>query len=387
MNAISMLRPTKELCALLLCSTVVSLVSAAQATKALPIPTGIWVVESTERPADNADAIKALARPDVDGVFLKVTWRDLEPEDGRYDWTFLDSQIRYAASLHKTVSIAVAAGIFTPDWVYKAGAASFTMIGERRRQKNFCQPSPLPLPWDPVFLASWTKMIQSLGERYTGNPAVVMVKFGGFNDQTWELILPHKTGGERVQSFLDTTSCVIPDDVKQWKEKGYTSTKMIAAFRRILNAYADAFPNQRVAMMTGTDSLPPLGTNGEPDAAAASLPETVFQDDARKLLGTRFVEQANNLSAPFTDPLVVKAAQQGITGFQAAWPATGDSNCFMNKGTSPCQPVEVMQRALGNAVKAKVCYLELFPKDIFNPEIQPIIDDAREQIRAHCSWK
>src|SRR5262245_25772881 len=68
------------------------------------------------------------ANPNIDGIALRATWDMIETADGVYDWSYLDSQIAAAAAAGKKVTLSIPAGIDTPDWVYDAGAASFSFI-------------------------------------------------------------------------------------------------------------------------------------------------------------------------------------------------------------------------------------------------------------------
>jgi hypothetical protein len=67
----------------------------------------------------------------VDGISIRVFWSDVEPTDGTFAWTTLDSLIAQAAAAHKLVTIRVMPGFGTPSWVYSAGAQSFNFVWDQ----------------------------------------------------------------------------------------------------------------------------------------------------------------------------------------------------------------------------------------------------------------
>jgi hypothetical protein len=98
----------------------------ANASGLKPGPHGIFAL----LPSFNSDRRVNLSRPVwsnpvVRGVRVRTVWRNLQPEENRFDWSYLNEAVALAARHGKSVGVSVAAGISTPDWVYRGGAERF----------------------------------------------------------------------------------------------------------------------------------------------------------------------------------------------------------------------------------------------------------------------
>ena len=58
-----------------------------------------------------------LQNPDVDGVSIRQAWADLEPSEGAFDWSFLDSEVSRAAAAGKQVLLRINTQANKPTWV------------------------------------------------------------------------------------------------------------------------------------------------------------------------------------------------------------------------------------------------------------------------------
>jgi hypothetical protein len=76
---------------------------------------GVWW-----RGGPDPAAIKAQA-PFVKGVFVALRWRDLEPEDGRYNWPMFDQVFAKYARSGLYIQYMVWVGPDSPRWIYAAG--------------------------------------------------------------------------------------------------------------------------------------------------------------------------------------------------------------------------------------------------------------------------
>jgi len=74
-----------------------------------------------------------LANPDVDGISLRQDWSALEPADGTYDFTFLDTAVAACSAAGKQVLLRINTQSGKPAWVTTAiqnaaAASSRTLI-------------------------------------------------------------------------------------------------------------------------------------------------------------------------------------------------------------------------------------------------------------------
>src|SRR5438874_13833281 len=80
---------------------------------AAEIPRGVFSLFGTGTPATN----DALENPDVAGISVRQNWVDLEPSEGNFDWSFLDSEVAKAAAAGKVVLLRIITQGGKPTWV------------------------------------------------------------------------------------------------------------------------------------------------------------------------------------------------------------------------------------------------------------------------------
>jgi hypothetical protein len=292
--------------------------------------------------AGNACRESILANPNVDGISIRQDWKDLEPAEGTYDWTFLDSEVGRIAAAGKQVILRINTQAAKPDWVTtavsQAGGLFFTFDDAGVQ-------ATIPVFWDPTFLAKKKAMIAALGAHFTGNPAIriVCASFANASSEDWSV--PHT-----------------PDEVQEWLALGYTSQKLLDAGKEIIDATMTAFPNQFVTLaVAGNGDLDP-----DPNYVARNAVLA-----ARTTWPGRLVVQKNNF-ATFNPP-----APGTGTVFQLLWdsrPNIGGQmlfNCFsdtdyrMNDGV-PEDPATILHQSINLGVSYEVNYLEIYQIDVLN---------------------
>lgn len=325
----------------------------------------------------------ALSNRYVDGIYLRFDWRDIEPRAGQYAWDVIDRQLALVQQARKKASVSIRAGAYSPDWLRRLGAEFIHTKVAPERQKDFCEDLNVPVPWDATFLAQWVEFIKAFGQRYHTHPAISSIKITGISYRTSETSLPHKQG-ETKRSVREGKVCQFTDDIKSWKEKGYSTTKVTNAYKTILGVFATAFPHHPLVLMSGSSAFPPLGANGENDPRAAALATTEFLTIGRQQLGNRFVGQNNGLTSLKVDSGVKRFAESGgRVGYQAAWHVTNDAHCYMGGGAAlkkagkscPESP-DTMRAVFMQAIGAKAEYVEIMAIDIANPRFEQALAEA-----------
>ena len=112
---------------------------------------GIGFVGS--RPQD----IQLLSRSYVKFGAINLEWKDIEPKEGEYDWTALDTQLEKYYQLGKAVPIRINTPV--PDWVFNYVACVGTSRGGNA-----------PQYWDPRYLSILDKMISSYAHHLGNSP-------------------------------------------------------------------------------------------------------------------------------------------------------------------------------------------------------------------------
>jgi hypothetical protein len=186
----------------------------------VPKPVGIFVSKGTG-PAKPAQ----VNFPHIDGWLAEFDWKLIEPSPGRYNWAPVQSDIALARRLHKKITLLFRSGPWTPPWVYQSGVAGFQYtLGAKYRK---AQAAIMPIPWDPTFIKLWTRLIREAGRRFGNDDTVMLVHMSGSTKNGMELQLPFA-----------------PAERARWARAGYSEARVIEAWKPIIDAYAEAFPNK-----------------------------------------------------------------------------------------------------------------------------------------------
>ncbi|WP_309399184.1 beta-galactosidase [Cerasicoccus maritimus] len=109
--------------------------------------------------------------PQLRGVLIRVTWAQLEPTPGNYDFSALDLQVAKVESYGKQWSLASpAGGVGTPDWLMDELGADYIDYSFRGVPGY-----RLPLIWDPVVQARLKQLAEALAERYNDSESLKLV--------------------------------------------------------------------------------------------------------------------------------------------------------------------------------------------------------------------
>jgi hypothetical protein len=306
-------------------------------------PRGVFSLSNSDRIANDT----VLNNPDVTGVSIRHSWASLEPIEGVFDWTFLDSEVARAAAAGKKVMLRIGTQAGKPAWVTaavrNAGGTFFTFDDNG-------VPTTIPVFWDPTFLAKKTAMITALGARFTNNPAVriVVASFANATSEDWNV--PH-----------------MPTDIARWLALGYTSQKMLDAGQRIIDATMAAFPNQYVTLAVGSNGEG-HGIDLDPDENYVARNAVL---NARAFWPGRLFAQKNTLktcipAVPGTDtPYEMIWDFQPLVAWQMLWPCFNDPTYKVN-----CEEAIGPAAALTEAVDAGVTYgakfIEIYQIDVIN---------------------
>ena len=325
-------------------------------------PRGLVVVRSIRNSPQQDQALdqQALKNPFISGVDFQIHWRDLEPADGKPDWSKLDDLFAAATSSKKWVELEIYPGFFAPAWALD-GAKSQSFPAEYGPEKG--KVLPLPMPWDGVYLNHWFAFLKQLSDRYGKSPAFRVVAAGGPTSVTEEMTLPES-----------------PQDLKKWQDAGYTPSKYIAAWQKVFQVYATDFPNQDVALVVGNGLN--INDQGKIERGEAMRTRQAIVDQAMRLLGRRFSLENHDLHAgpnhqsPATS-FVMSYSGRVITGLEMTCAA---ENCSPEMGAPGDPPLGLKQSiAKGmepNRAGQHVSYLEIYEPDVLADEMQPVLRDA-----------
>ncbi len=321
------------------------------------VPRGVFSLSNTGNPCSNT----VLANPDVAGVSIRYPWLDLEPTEGAFNWTFLDSEVARVAAAGKQVLLRIGTMSGRPDWVttavQRAGGKFFTFDDDG-------VPTTIPVFWDTTFIAKKKAMIAAVGKRFTNNPAVTIVtaSFANATSEDWNV--PH----------TDT-------DITNWFAVGYSTDKMLHAGWQIIDATMEAFPNQYVTLAIGGNGH--VKGTGNLDPTADYVAENAIAT-ARDSWDGRLIAQINSLAtfnppSPGPDGSIWNLLwnSQPAVGAQMVFWCFDDPTYRVNGGV-PANPVRVLTECINAAVSYELDYVEIYQKDVIN--LPTVISYAKSQL-------
>jgi hypothetical protein len=352
--------------ALVLVYTLLLLPSAAMARPAQshastdnPLPGGLVVVIEN-KPQQNAGLdLRALNNPFISGVALQIRWRDIEPVQGKPDWSKLDQLFAAAESSKKWVQLLVFPGFFSPPWAMEGAQIAMFAIQYGPGKGTL---ERLPLPWDRVYLGHWFDFLKQLSAKYGKSPAFRVVAAAGPTSVSAEFTLP------------DT-----PEDVQRWRSVGYTPSKYIAAWREVFRVYEADFPNQYVSLSLGFGLN--IDEQGKRDARGRKPTKDAIIEEAIAVFGRRFALQNSNLDGnpepnhgPHGVPLVISYNGRVVTGFQLRTSCVRNSGNMGAEGDPPLALKKSINRGMEpNDAGHRINYLEIYEPDVLADEMQSVL--------------
>ncbi|MDR3577425.1 MAG: beta-galactosidase [Anaerolineaceae bacterium] len=342
-------------------------------TPSLPVhifakqPRGITAVNNFEPSAQAGSMFdgklfddQTYLNPNVAGITFRTSWGDIEPTQDNFNWTKLDKVFDSAEKNGKWVELVLIPGMGTPGWALQGvQTATFSVIYGPGKGDNLL----MPLPWDQTYLNRWFTFLKAVSVRYQNRPSFIKIAADGPTSITGEMTLPNA-----------------PADLCNWVKLGYTSDRIIAAWKQVFANYAQIFRRQYFSLAL-YPPLPIVSTthceNGNPTG--------IDHNESRRVnaviigLGTdnyprRFILQENGLTAANQDPsigaydIVKNYSGQVVTGFQLATSAILNP-AFMG---DPDGAV-ALQKSLQRGLDANAQFLEVYEPDVLSPAAQNVL--------------
>jgi len=323
-------------------------------------PNGLVVVIE-DKPSQPID-LATVSNPNISGVALQIHWSDLEPAEGKPDWSRLDSLFASAHKANKWVALLVFPGFFTPPWALKDVPTGTFAIqygpgnGEVRQ---------LPAPWNDLYLSRWFSFLKLLDARYGNDAGFRMIAADGPTSVSAEFTLPKS-----------------PADTRQWQSLGYTPDKYVDAWRKVFQEYASDFPKQYISLSVGAGQIN-ISNAGEVTTGEGTSTRQAIVDAAKAALGARLVLQSSNVHAGpgpnernsrRDDAFIIDYAGRVITGLQMRTSATGASAVMGAAGDPPLALRRSVDLAmLPNANGRHIDYLEIYSPDVAAADMQAVL--------------
>jgi len=317
----------------------------ANAQDLKPGPHGIFALLPSFNNARRVNLARPVwSNPLVRGVRLRTVWRNVQPEESSFDWSYFDEAVVLAARHGKSIGLSVAAGIFTPDWVYRGGAQrfDFTLTGPWRPTRHMTMPEP----WDDEFLKKWGATVRAMGRRYDGNASVAYVVIGGL--------------GFSIESFYVKT----PEDIAKLQSLG-GAARWLEGAKRIVDLYAEAFP--------ATPFLYAMATPIKDDYTAT---RELVEYGVAKYPGRFGIMHAGLNAAAglslYPNHAVQIYSAKAPAGFQMVWSTEANEGAKRVKGT--------LAQALARGAEFNGQFVEVYEVDCQNPAYAGDLREAGQRL-------
>lgn len=329
---------------------------ALRATTAGFAPSGLVVVRHVANSPEQDRALieQALRNPFISGVGYQIHWSDLEPAEGKPDWSKLDALFAAAEQSKKWVQLCIYAGFFAPAWALEGVKTEQFPVQYGPEKGTVLN---LPMPWDGLFLKRWFAFLKLLGDRYRQSPAFKVIAADGPTSVSEEMTLPR--------------------DPKKWQNASYTPSKYIAAYQKAFQVYAADFPDQFISLAVG-DALN-INDQGKIAPGEGTRTRQTIIDQAMGLLGRRFVLENHDLHAgPKHEEdaagYVMGYSGRVITGLEMRSSAERGSGGMGAAGDPPQALRKSIDKGMQpNDAAQHVNYLEIYEPDVLADEMQPVL--------------
>ena len=138
-----------------------------------------------------------------------VPWRNLEPQDGTFDWAQMDANVADARQNGYQLILRVMGGRMVPGWLIDTSdpeaAASVRMLGTDQNAADYCNWLNVPVPWDLVLRSQYTELMTEVGRWLNEGDGA-----GGRNADHVQLVpisMPTVLGTEMVIGYGGNITC------------------------------------------------------------------------------------------------------------------------------------------------------------------------------------
>jgi Beta-galactosidase len=318
--------------------------SASSQAPAPSVPTGLFVCRG---PGPTPE--REVNFPFIDGWLVRPGWEAVEPAEGKYDWRLIEGDIALAKRLGKKITLAILGGPQAPSWVYHKGAKELRFTTSSRYHKP--EEARIPVLWDEAYLRLWTQLIGEAGKHFAKEATIVLVHISGATENGLELQLPSK-----------------PADREQYSRWGYAPEKVVAAWKRIIDTFAEAFPQTPLDL----DLHPVLGSDQVAAEAAAY---------GHRHLGKRFGISGGWLSGK---PAGQDRHHAGMHSLAQKYGPLSFST-FQMIGNETNQPERFapggVRAAAHQGMSWNAHYFEIWRADVLNPKLHDGLQEIAAEIR------
>lgn len=372
------------------------------------IPTGLSYLATHSKPL----APSAFG-PSVDMISLGDTWARIEPTEGVYDWTYLDSTVRLAAANNKQALIRITTmggfaslGGSTPDWVATAlgvdPASNVIVPGVTYTSGPTGQYQTIPVFFNSIFVGKKISMLQAMGDHFINGTTLTTAEKGAIKVFGVSFINASTEDWSIPNSNVATTDPLYNNlsEVQRWTNAvdagspgaGYTSAQMLATGEAIIDATVAACGDRFISLAIASNGTTlDLAAAGSSALAGNWMALAIHDYEATTNPGRMIYQRQSVASAQTPAPPPANTVWEPIYNFHLAgdnvagqmlWFVSGDTTYRVNKGTAndpdgiiPTPPGltygQILQQSGKRAVGYGLSYVE-----VYRPDFEGLPDDT-----------
>lgn len=264
----------------------------------------------------------------VDGVILRTSWALTETANNVYDWAQIDQNMQDANRTGKIFALGVVSGFRSPGWFLKSGAKTITVSFDRNYAEQ--RQITMPVPWDRDFQTEWGEFLETVAQRYDGEPNLGYVLISGL--------------GQAFEPFMAKS----PDDLRKFNEMGGLP-RWIEGSKAVIDLYAVHFERTPFILTMHYPVPSPEGSQAIKEVVNYGL---------RKYPG-RFGVKYDGLDAQARTQnvfhrVISESSTKTPVGYQMIWSSTG-FNAGMLKGG--------LDEVLNAGIAMKAHFIEVYAVD------------------------
>lgn len=226
------------------------------------LPSGIVrAINFSKRPELPEDYF--IKNPWVQGVVVRETWSDLEPQEDKMDWSYLDKMIAYGKRVGRPIIFLILTGGTegeksipnTPGWLAGDinGYNRPVMYIDLALGRSNCV-----TPWDPVINSKWRKTAQKIAGRYDTDSTLAGIYLSGVMARYPEMLIPNTSVFLNPDKLPDEgykTSVGEPNPALYFPEaRLYADT-----WSNMIDSMTSYFKNTRIILLVDYFNLPGYG--------------------------------------------------------------------------------------------------------------------------------
>ena len=294
-----------------------------------------------------------LDNPYVTGFLILDGWQYLEPQEGVYDWSHVDSELSRAQAHGKVVRLALhIGGDDVPAWIMQ----DYPNIKQIAFTKNGSQ-QWIPAYWDPGYIQLKIRFYKALGARYKDHPAIfaLPVSMADPNTGDWSF---------RISDELEEQS---------HRDAAFSEQVFIDAYKRLIDAAMNAYGNKPA--VTAVGPLPRELVSDQYYAVHTVL-DYAYVNYPERLIVAKGALNASTPQPTIASNLNIWQTIYNYRPFVAAqfvWQVSRDSEYQMNGGVpyTGAEAPDVLKRAFEAGKSYDLIWIEPWKQDFLNPALEP----------------